>query len=249
MRASTQGCAINASLRRARRRVVSTSARNRLNRPVLRVADVLQIALDAQRFARLANSPSMPNQLMRKENPAIFRDHFHQIALDFLWVRILRQIEPPRKPLHVRIDDDSRRDSESGAQHHVRRLPRDARKRQNFVHPAGHFAVKFLDDLFAGAQDRFGLVAVEARGADFLFDIARVGVSECAGSWILLEEPWCNHVHALVGALRRKDRGDQKLERIVVRQRASGRGIRLVQPMQNRFHSPGICSAAECVVA
>ena len=77
-----------------------------LNRLVFRVADLFQIALDAFRFARLANAPSMPNELMRKEDPAVLRNDFHQIGFDFLGVCIFRQIQATRNTLHVRIDND-----------------------------------------------------------------------------------------------------------------------------------------------
>ena len=182
---------------------------------------------------------------MRKENPAIFRNHFHQIGLDFLRVRILRQIQPAREPLHVRINNDSRRDSESRSEHDVPSLSGDARKREDLLHRTRHFAVKFLDDLFAGAQDRFRLVAVKASRADFLFDITRARIRERGRSWILFEEPRRNHVHALVSALRRQNGGDQKLERIVMFQCAARCWIRFVEPMQDGFHSLGIWAAAE----
>ena len=187
----------------------------------------------------------MPDQLMGKENPAIFRNHFHQIRLDLLRVRILRQSQPARKPLHVRINNHSRRNSESSSQHDVPSLSRDARKREDLLHRAWHFAAKLLDDLFASAQDRFRLVAVKAGRADFLLDVTRVRIRERGRSWILLEEPRRNHVHALVSTLRRQNGGDQKLERIVMFQCAARCWIRFVEPMQDGFHSPGIWAAAE----
>ena len=173
----------------------------------------------------------MPNQLMGKKNPAIFRNHFYQIGLDLLRIRILRQIEPQRKPLHVRINNHSRRNSESSSQHDVPSLSGDARKREDLLHRTRHFAAKFLDDLFAGAQDRFRLVAVETSRADFLFDVTRVRIRKRGGSWILFEEPRRNHVHALVSALRRQNGGDQKLERIVMFQCAARCRIRFVEPL------------------
>ena len=175
----------------------------------------------------------MPNQLVRKEDPAIFRNHFHQIGLNFLRVGILRQIEPARKPLHVRIDNDSRRDSEPCSQHDVRCLPRNTRKRENLLHRARHFTAKFFDDLFAGAEDRFRLVAVKTGRADFFFDIPRIRIRKRGRSWVLLEESRSDHVHALIGALRRKNRGGQQLPGVVMLQRAAGGGIHLVERAEN----------------
>src|SRR5690349_8515248 len=58
-----------------------------LNDLIFRIANFLQIAFHAARLARLANAPAMPDQLMRKNDPLIFRNDLHQVLLYFLGIR------------------------------------------------------------------------------------------------------------------------------------------------------------------
>ena len=51
-------------------------------------------------------------------------------------------------------------------------------------------------------------------------------------------------IHALVGALRGKNRRDEQLERVFVLQRAGSRRIRLVEPLENCSHARGIGSTS-----
>src|SRR5579862_1008110 len=74
-----------------------------LNSFVFRVADLFEVAFQAFRFARLAHFASMPNQLVRKQNPFFLRNHLYQILLHLLRIGIFRQIKSPRYPQHVRI--------------------------------------------------------------------------------------------------------------------------------------------------
>src|SRR6267378_3965651 len=52
---------------------------------VFRVAQRFHVALDAFRFARVANPAPMPDQLMRKLDPLFLRNNLHQILFDLLW--------------------------------------------------------------------------------------------------------------------------------------------------------------------
>src|SRR5580692_1270482 len=69
---------------------------HRAPRLVPGVADVLQRTLRALRLARDAQLPSVPDDLVGKENPALSWDDLHQILLDLLRVVLLRQFQSPR---------------------------------------------------------------------------------------------------------------------------------------------------------
>ncbi len=47
------------------------------------VADVLERTLCTIRFTREAELPSMPDDLVREQNPTFARDDFHQVLFDF----------------------------------------------------------------------------------------------------------------------------------------------------------------------
>ena len=59
-----------------------------LDRLVFRVAEALEIAFGAPRFARLADLAPVPDQLVGKQNPFFARDHLHQVLFDFLGIGI-----------------------------------------------------------------------------------------------------------------------------------------------------------------
>ena len=80
----------------------------------------------------------------------------------------------------------------------------------------GTLPCELLDDLLAGALNRFCLVAEKAGGANFGFQLSRIRIGEIFGRRIFLEQRARNLVDAHVGALRGKDRGDQQLEGVVV---------------------------------
>jgi len=67
----------------------------------------------------------------------------------------------------VGVDRD-RLFSERVAQDHVRRLEPDARKGRQRLPRSRHLTAVLVDERFRHADDRAGLGAVEARGADLL---------------------------------------------------------------------------------
>ena len=57
----------------------------------------------------------MPDELVREEDPFIFRDNSQQVLLNLFRVGLAREVQARGQTLHVRIDDDARRDSECRA--------------------------------------------------------------------------------------------------------------------------------------
>src|ERR1700691_5689184 len=73
---------------------------NRAPRLVAGVADDLQQAFNAFWLAGNAQLPSVPNDLMREQNPFFARDNAHQILLDFLRIGIDSQLKPTRDAVY-----------------------------------------------------------------------------------------------------------------------------------------------------
>jgi hypothetical protein len=67
---------------------VNVTKEKHLDRLVSRVAEALEIAFGAPRFARLADLAPVPDQLVGKQNPFFARDHLHQVLFDFLGIGI-----------------------------------------------------------------------------------------------------------------------------------------------------------------
>lgn len=67
---------------------VNAAKEKHLDRLVSRVAEALEIAFGAPRFARLADLAPVPDQLVGKQDPFFARDHLHQVLFDFLGIGI-----------------------------------------------------------------------------------------------------------------------------------------------------------------
>ena len=129
----------------------------------------------------------------------------------------------------MRIDDDSRRDSECRAEHHVRRLAADAWQGNQLVQRSRQFAAELRDQALSHADQigRFG--SEETGGLDELLDIRLLRGGEIGGRRILGKQRGRDHVDPLVGALRGKDRRREQLKRAVVVQSTDRRGVSLSQ--------------------
>ena len=93
----------------------------------------------------------------------------------------------------------------------------------------GHLAAEALDDARGHADEALRLVLVEAGRADDLLDLERVGDGQVLRRRVAGEECGRDHVHPLVGALGRQDRGGEQLVGVAVVERAQlARGARVL---------------------
>src|SRR6266436_9004358 len=179
----------------------------RLHRLILRIAELLQVALGAFRFARGANATPMPDQLVGKLDPLFPRDYLHQVLLDLLGVFVPRQIQPVRQTLDMRIHNNPAGDPERRAEDHVRRLSRYARQRQYLLHRARHLPAELFQNRLARSHYGLRLVPEKPRWPDLQFQFSWVRMGERFRARILLVES-CRHlIPAHVRALRGEDRG------------------------------------------
>ena len=134
---------------------------------------------------------------------------------NFHRVRSFRQAKPVREPRDVRVHDHADVDAERISQNDVRRLAPDAGERVQFVHRARHFAAEFFHERGAAGFDVLRLVFVKAGRANVILPVRqfrRVRKIFCAA--IFFEQFRRDEVHALVRALRGKNRGDEQFQRI-----------------------------------
>ncbi len=177
---------------------------------------------------------------MREGDPFVLGDDAHEILLDFFGIGVAGEVQPVGEAHDVSVDDDARSDAEGCAEDDVGRFSGYARQGEQLLHGAGNLAGELLDDLLAGALNGFGLGAEKSGGADFGFDLARVGVGEIFGLGILREERGSDQIDAHVGGLRGKNRGDQQLKWIVVNEGAGGRGVGFVELLQDGADALGV---------
>ena len=150
---------------------------------------------------------------MGEIDPLALRQELHQVLLDLRGVGVFREAQSLAQSRDVRIDHDARRDSKGRAKHDVRRFASDARQRDHLIHIARHFAAVLFDDALACRLDVLGLVAEEAGALNHFFQLLDRRIGHFASRRPAAEQFRRDHVHARVGALGRKDRRDQQLER------------------------------------
>ena len=173
----------------------------------------MNFAIRAVWLARITTASAMPDEPMAEQRPIILRHEFHQFLFEFYRIGSLSEAEPVGKSRDVRVHHHTDIDTESIAEHHVCRFATDARERVEFIHRARNFATKFFHKCGAAGFNVLGLVTEKAGGLNGLLDFRQRRVGKVFGCFISLEQFRCNQIHALVSALRGKNRGDEQLQR------------------------------------
>src|SRR5947209_9026331 len=183
----------------------------------------------AFRPPRDAHATPVQDQRVREPRPLVARHERHQVALDLHRVLLCRQTEQRRESLHVGVDHDPFVLAEPGAEHDVRGFAAHAGELDQLLHGVGYRTSMALDQRLRHPDDGFGLVAEEPRAVDLLLEDPRVGAREVLCRLVLREQGGCDHVDPCIGRLSGEDRGDEQLERALVRQRAGRLGIGLLE--------------------
>ena len=116
------------------------------------------------------------------------------------------------------VDDHSGCDPEGLPENDIRSLPSYAGKLNEVLHSFGNPRIVPFDECFAAGDDVLRLHPEEPRRVDFPFEFRLRHSGKILGLRIPGEERPRHHVYPLVSTLRRQNRGDEKLEWIVVKQ-------------------------------
>src|SRR5690606_27579268 len=171
---------------------------------------------------RLADEPAVPDQEVLGIAPELTGQDLHEIAFDPDRVGLAREAEAPGEALDVRVDDDAFRLAERVAQDDVRGLAADAREADQRVHLRRDLAPVLVDQRVRHRDQVPRLAPEEAGRVDELFDLLLLRAGQVLWCRVPREEGGRDLVDPLVGALRREDRGDEELERVLVVERALG---------------------------
>src|SRR6185503_10610679 len=88
---------------------------------------LLDRAFSAERIARFADSATVGNHQMRKNNPLFFRDNCYQVLLDFFGGLLLGEAKPVGESGNMSINYHARTQAEGVAKHNVCSLARYSR--------------------------------------------------------------------------------------------------------------------------
>ena len=191
------------------------------------------------RFARIATAAAMPDEPVAEQQPVFLRQKFHQREFDFFRRPFSNQPEPVRQSHCVRVHDDADDHVERIAEDDVRRLAPDAVELDQFLHRARHFAAVALDEFAAAILDVLRLATEKSGGLDELLQFRARRVREIRRRAVFFEQLRRDEVDAPVRALRRKDHGDEQLERVRVSQLAVRVGISLLETGDDFFQPRG----------
>src|SRR5580704_16389780 len=110
------------------------------------MAKSLQRAVNALGFARDAQAASVPDDLVREENPFLARDDAHQVLLDFLRIIVCSEFQAARDAVHMRVNDYTFSLLEPCAQHDVCSLAGDSGEGEQLFHFVGNLSAEISDD-------------------------------------------------------------------------------------------------------
>ena len=173
------------------------------------------------------------NDLMRKVNPALLRNHLHQLLLHLLRSVSFGQSQPARNPEHVRIHNHALGLLEADAQHDVSSLPGSAWNRNQLRECLRHLAAKLRRNLLSRTPDGLGLVMKKASGANQRFKLRQSSLGHRRRRREAFEQLRRNHVDAYVRTLRGKNGRHQQFPRRPVVERALHLGIRFIKPIED----------------
>lgn len=176
---------------------------------------------------------------MSEGNPPVLRCQLHQILFDFLRRLLTRKFQAVRNAEDMRIHYNAAGDAEGRPQNHVGGFSRDAGQGEQIRHGLRNLSAEVLHDLGGGADDAFGLVAEEARGMNLPLQFVLRQGDEIPGGGVLAEKLRRDFVHPLVRTLGREYGGDEKLEGVLVPQRAFCLGEERIERREDLLQAGG----------
>jgi len=211
----------------------------RSDRLIGRVADGGQGALTAKGIARDADLSAEQDQLMTEGNPPVLRHQFHQILLDFFRCLFVGQFQSVGDAENMRVHYDAAGDAEGRSQDHIGGFARDPGEGEQLFHRARNLPAVILHDLGGRGDNVFRLVAEEARGMDLPLQILLRQAYVIPRGGVFAEEFRGDFVHPLVGTLGRENGGHEKLESVLMVQRAFGVGEEPIKRREDLLQASG----------
>ena len=163
---------------------------------------------------RLADAAAVKDERIGDDRPVIWWECRAQLLFNDRWVLSACDPEAIQNPQHVSVDWE-RGHAKSVAENDVRRLSPYPRQLHKITNRRGDVSRMPLDDDACHCGERPCLRPKEASGCDERFDLFRccLGQGCCVG--VADKEVRCHRVDPSVGALSRKDCGDEQLERVL----------------------------------
>jgi hypothetical protein len=130
------------------------------------------------------------------------------------------------------VHDDSR-NAEGGSEDHIAGFAPHPGKFDQFFQRLRHLAVMLRQDRFGAIFNVFGFIMKKAGGTNQIFNGFKGRSGKISRRFKMFKKHRGNLVYLFVGALGRKNGGNQKLKRILMKQLRFDFGINLSQNLTN----------------
>src|SRR5262245_4382291 len=152
---------------------------------------------------------------MRKRRPLFLRQEAHQVALDFLRLRMLAESQAPRYPFHMGVHHHAG-NPKCVPEHHVCRLSSHAAKPGQFRNGPGNPATELLRQLARHGLQRPRLETKQSQRFDNLLDLITRRATHRLGIGVALEQSRRYEVNLSVGTLGGENRRHQQFKGVAV---------------------------------
>lgn len=153
----------------------------------------------------------MQDEAVRGAGPTLRREQRTELCLDLDRVFAFGETDAIGDAQHVSVHRKPG-NAERVSEDDVRRLASDTGQRRQRVHVRRHLPAVLLDQCGRHPDQRLRLRAEEAGRVDLRLEFVGRRLGQCRRIRIPLEQRRRDHVHALIGRLRRQDGGRQQLE-------------------------------------
>ena len=181
----------------------------------------------------------MPDEEVREVGPLLFRHDLHEIDFDLDRVVFFGESYPLAHATHMGIDHNPG-NSKGVSENDIGRLPSDAGKGHHLLQRFRYVTPEPSQQLLAAFLDGFGLIPVEARGSNVLFQFWQISLCVVFCRSVLLEQGGGDLIHPDVRTLGREDRGNEKLERAGERESDRRVGDAFGKNLDDVFHPFGV---------
>lgn len=175
----------------------------------------------------------MKNPLVIDGPPEFLRQDSEKVLLGALWVALVFWVGEAKAMCDAHdmgINGDALDDAKAYVEHDICRLASHTWEAAKFLHRVGDLTVKIRNNHLSRRDGMRGFCAIEANGADNLFNLGNVGCGECLCRWPALKELGRDGVDLGIGCLRGKKDRDGQAKRILVIEKALDGSVELIEP-------------------
>jgi succinate dehydrogenase/fumarate reductase-like Fe-S protein len=149
---------------------------------------------------------------MAETRPLTSGNQSHKVRLNFFRIPLGRQLKPASKSGDMSVDNNAFFHRKGVSKHHIRGLSADTREPDQLRHGTRNLSAVEFQQISGHSAQILCLISVKSCGLDLALQFSLTRLGKVFRGAIFLKQATRYDVDSLVGALRRKNRGNQKLK-------------------------------------